>query len=66
MHRGSKGGTSLTYAVTLQCRGTGEQLTDWNDEQRAEEFAAWLREKIVLPTDEPPRNTHWQGTMPVA
>lgn len=65
-HRGSKGGTSYTYAVTLQCQGDGEKLTDWYDQRRAEDFAAWLREKIVLPTDEPPRKTPWRDSKPAS
>jgi hypothetical protein len=57
-HRGSKGGRSYTYAVTLQHGGSREKLTDWYDQQRAENLAAWLRERI--PTgepDAPPRKT---------
>jgi hypothetical protein len=47
-HRGSKGGISFTYAVTLRCRGNPEKLTDWSDAPRAEAFAAWLRERLNL------------------
>ena len=50
-HRGSKGGTSYTYAVTLQNRGNAEKLTDWYDENRAQSLAGWLRERIK--PDEP-------------
>lgn len=54
--RGSKGGTSYSYAVMLQQAGGGEKLTDWHDEQRAESFAAWLRERMPLGEPEaPPR-----------
>lgn len=47
-HRGSKGGRSYTYAVTLQQAGGNEKLTDWYDEARAESLAAWLREHMPL------------------
>ena len=47
-HRGRRGGTYETYAPTLQIRGEGlneEKLEDWPDRARAEDLAAWLREK---------------------
>jgi hypothetical protein len=46
--RDSKG--SISHAPTLQLQdGSAERLTDLN-RQRAEAFAAWLREQLGLPT----------------
>lgn len=49
VHRGSRGGTSYTYAPTLDWTSPegdsrSEKLADWYDESRAKEFIAWLRE----------------------
>ncbi|MEY4387922.1 MAG: hypothetical protein RLY20_3205 [Verrucomicrobiota bacterium] len=57
--RGSKGGTTYSYAVTLKRRGShGEKLTDWSDQERANQFAAWLGEKLsALEPAAPPRKT---------
>ena len=47
-HRG-RYGVTYTYAPTLQMRdGSSEQLTDLS-QNRAEPFAAWLREKFGVP-----------------
>jgi len=55
-HQGNKGGTSYTYAVTLQTPRGGEKLTDWYDKAQAESLAAWLRERLLLGEPEaPPR-----------
>lgn len=44
-----RSGVSYTYAPTLQLRdGTPQRLTDLS-EDRAESFAAWLREKLGVP-----------------
>jgi hypothetical protein len=57
-HHRRKGGTTYTYAVTLQKPGGGEKLTDWHDEARAESLTAWLRERLPLgEPDAPPRKT---------
>lgn len=50
-HRSSKGGVSFTYAPTLRLRSTesaGEKLADWGDKLKADDFAAWLRQKLGL------------------
>ncbi len=50
-HRG-RYGVTYTYAPTLQMRdGSSEQLTDLS-QNRAESFAAWLREKFGVPAQE--------------
>ena len=52
-HTGSKGGTSYSHAPTLQlANGGSEQIADWYDEPKANQFAAWLRKELNLP--EPP------------
>jgi len=50
-HRGSKGGTSYTYAPTLHWTDDAgeprsDKLAEWMSESRAEAFAEWLREQI--------------------
>lgn len=66
-HRGSRGGTTYTYAVTLTCDGGTQKLTDWYDEQRARDFAGWLRQRLQ-PAEPaaPPRKTKWPDPGPAA
>jgi hypothetical protein len=47
-NRGGKGGTSYSYAVQLKHGKRSERLAEWYDQQRAESFAAWLRERLNL------------------
>ena len=48
IHRSNKGGISYTYAPTLRLRGHSavQKLADWSDKLKAEEFAAWLRQRL--------------------
>ena len=48
MHTSGKGGVSHTYAPLLEMGKTNQslQLADWGDQKKAEEFSAWLRQKI--------------------
>lgn len=57
--RGSKGGTTYTYAVTLELNGgRREKLTEWMDKGRADRLASWLRGKIVVADPAaPPKKT---------
>jgi hypothetical protein len=65
-HRGNRGGTTYSYAVTLTCDGGAQKLADWYDEQRAREFAGWLRQRLK-PAEPaaPPRKTRGPDTQPV-
>ncbi|HEU5070061.1 MAG TPA: DUF3592 domain-containing protein [Verrucomicrobiae bacterium] len=65
-NRGSRGGTTYSYAVTLPCDGGSQKLTEWYDEQRARDFAGWLRQRLK-PAEPaaPPRKTKWPDTLPV-
>jgi hypothetical protein len=49
-HR-SKGGYYYSWAVTLALQNAAapERLTDWYDEEKANAFAGWLRERLHLP-----------------
>jgi uncharacterized protein DUF3592 len=68
-HRGSKGGTSYTYAPTLQLRdrdSDGVRLADWYDQDRAEAFADWLRQQLGRPAEtQIDPQAHWTGRMPL-
>ncbi len=50
-HRNSKGGVTFSYAPTLHVRGdesAASKLADWSDKLRADDFAAWLRQKLGI------------------
>jgi hypothetical protein len=46
--RGRKGGTRYRYAVQLKHGNQADKLDEWHDQQGAESFAAWLRERLNL------------------
>ena len=51
VHHSSKGGSSYTYAPRLtwndeESATRHDKLAEWHDEQRAEDFIAWLRERL--------------------
>ncbi|MDY7109627.1 MAG: DUF3592 domain-containing protein [Planctomycetota bacterium] len=51
IHRSSKGGTSYTYAPRLirtdeEGATHREKLADWHDQQRADGFIAWLKDRL--------------------
>jgi chromate transport protein ChrA len=50
-HRDGRGDISYTYAPTVRLRGTGlegQKLADWSDEEKAGDFAEWLRKQLGL------------------
>ncbi|NBV22153.1 MAG: DUF3592 domain-containing protein [Proteobacteria bacterium] len=49
-NRGQRGGTTYSYAPTLQLHdGRAFKLADWYDEPKAKTFTAWLRGQLGLP-----------------
>jgi hypothetical protein len=52
-HHNSKGGTSYTYAPTLNLRNQldNQKLADWGDKLRANDFADWLSKKLGVSTE---------------
>jgi hypothetical protein len=50
-HRGRRGGTYETYAPVVElAQNSDEKLADWPNKKTAENFAAWLGEKIGVRT----------------
>ncbi len=51
-HHNSKGGTSYSYAPTLNLRNQmdKQKLVNWGDKLRANDFVEWLGKKIGAPT----------------
>jgi hypothetical protein len=51
-HHSSKGGTSYSYAPTLNLRNKldKQKLADWPDKLRANDFVEWLGKKIGAPS----------------
>ena len=52
-HRGSKGGTSYTYLPRIHwldehSQQRAEQLAEWHDPPRADEFTQWLSDRIQV------------------
>jgi hypothetical protein len=64
-NKGSEGGTSYTYAPTLNLRDRpAAKLAEWYTQSRAQQFADWLRPQLKI-NHMVEASTSWKGTMPV-